>query len=75
MNDLFPLLESIRGLADTVPKIVSPDSFAYTVTELRNRFEHMYTGSGDQRALQVRIVLEHLPGVAAPLGQVLGGSR
>jgi hypothetical protein len=58
-----------------VPKILSPDSFAYTITELRKRFERMYAGSGDQRALQVRILLEHLPGVAAPLGQALGGSR
>jgi len=75
MNDLFPILESVRGLADAVPKIVSPDNFASTITELRQRFERIYAGSGDQRALQVRIVLEHLPGVTAPLGQALGGSR
>jgi MlaD protein len=72
VNDLFPLLESIRGLADTVPKIVLPENFAYTVTELRTRLERMYAGSGEQRALQVRIVLDRLPGVAAPLGQMGG---
>jgi phospholipid/cholesterol/gamma-HCH transport system substrate-binding protein len=74
VNDLFPVLESIRGLTDAVPKIVSPESFAYTLTELRKRLEHMYEGSGDQRALPVRIILDRLPGVAAPLGLPIGGS-
>lgn len=74
VNDLFPVLESIRGLAGAVPTIVSPESFAYTLTELRRRFEHMYEGSGDQRALPVRIILDRLPGVAAPLGLPVGGS-
>lgn len=74
IGSLFPVLESVRTLLDTVPKIVSPENFAYTVTELRTRLERMYAGSGDQRALQVRIVLDRLPGVAAPLPLVLGGS-
>jgi hypothetical protein len=74
INDLFPVLESVRALTDTVPKIVSPENFAYTVTELRKRFERMYAGSGDQRALQVRIILDRLPGVAAPLGLAMGSA-
>jgi hypothetical protein len=57
-----------------VPKIVSPENFAYTLTELRTRLERMYAGSGDQRALQVRIILDRLPGVAAPLAAMGGGS-
>lgn len=73
MGDLLPILGSVRTLADAVPKIISPDSFAYTMTELRRRFERMYEGSGDQRALQVRIMLDRLPGVAAPLGLAMGG--
>jgi phospholipid/cholesterol/gamma-HCH transport system substrate-binding protein len=74
VNDLTPVLESVRGLADAVPQIVSPDNFAYTLTEVRRRLEHMYQGSGDQRALQVRLILDRLPGVAAPLGLPMGGS-
>jgi hypothetical protein len=74
IGDLFPVIESLRTLADTVPHIVSPENFAYTLTELRTRFERMYAGSGDQRALQVRILLDRLPGVAAPLGVMGGGS-
>jgi hypothetical protein len=74
ITDLMPAVESVRALTDTVPKILSPDSFAYTLTELRTRFERMYAGSGDERALQVRIILDRLPGIAAPLGLVMGGS-
>lgn len=74
INDLFPIIESVRTLADAVPKIVSPDNFAYTLTEIRKRFERMYAGSGDQRALQVRIILDRLPGVASPLGLLMAGS-
>ena len=32
INDLFPVLDSVRALADTVPKTLSPDSFADTLT-------------------------------------------
>jgi hypothetical protein len=74
IDELFPAIESVRTLTDAVPKIVSPESFAYTLTELRTRFEHMYARSGGQQALQVRIILDRLPGVAAPLGVKLGGS-
>jgi hypothetical protein len=38
------------------------------LAELRSRFEKMYAGTPEQRALRVRIVLDSLPGVAAPLG-------
>jgi len=75
IDELFPVIESVRTLADAVPKIVSPESFAYTFTELRKRLERMFAGSGDQRALQVRIILDRVPGVAAPLGVMFGGSR
>jgi MlaD protein len=73
LNDLFPIIESVRALTDTVPKTVSPDSFASTLAEIRTRFEHLYNGSGDERALNVRIVMDRLPGVAAPLGLLMSG--
>lgn len=74
INDLFPVLDNLRVLLDTVPHTLSPDSFADTMTQIRERFERMYAGSADQRALQVRIILDRLPGVAAPLNQIMGGS-
>lgn len=72
--DLFPLLEHARVMADVVPRLVDPKDLGDKLGELRSRLERMYEGSGDQRALQVRIVLDQLPGVAAPLGVMLGDS-
>jgi hypothetical protein len=73
INDLLPVIESVKAIVDTFPKIVSPNNFAYTLTEIRKRFERMYAGSGDERALQVRIILDRLPAVATPLGVGAGG--
>lgn len=70
--NLLPLVNSVRALADTVPKVFDAENFASTLTDLRSRFERMYAASGDQHALQVRLVLDPLPGVAAPLGMVTG---
>jgi MlaD protein len=65
--DLFPVIESVRAITDTLPKTLSAENFASTLTEVRSRFERMYADSGGQHALQVRIVLDRLPGLAGPL--------
>jgi hypothetical protein len=70
--DLFPLIEQVRTMADIVPRLVNPADIGDKLGELRSRLERMYAGSGDQHALQVRVVLDQLPGVAAPLGVMLG---
>lgn len=44
------------------------------LVELRTRLEKMYAGTPEQRALQVRILLDSMPGVAAPLAAA-GGAR
>jgi hypothetical protein len=73
--DLFPVVEELRVITDVVPRLVNPTDIGETLRELRSRLEHMYAGSGDQRALQVRIVLDALPGVAAPLGLSMGAAQ
>jgi len=72
VHDLLPLVNGIQELTDTVPPLVRPQGFAQMLVDLRSRFEKMYGGTPEQRALRVRIILDSLPGVAAPLG-VLGG--
>lgn len=72
--ELFPVVDQLRALIDVVPKLVPTTQIADTLRELRTRFERMYAGSGDQRALQVRVILDALPGVAAPLGLALGAA-
>jgi hypothetical protein len=74
IDDLLPAVDSVKLLSDTVPALVRPVEFSHTLTELRNRLERMFAGSPEQRALQVRIVLDSIPGVAAPLG-VMGAPQ
>jgi hypothetical protein len=72
--ELFPVVEEVRVMADVVPKLVPAGDIADTLRELRTRLERMYAGSGDQRALQVRVILDELPGQAGPLGLALGAA-
>lgn len=68
--DLLPLVDGVVSLTDTVPPLLRPDGVAQMLVELRTRFEKLYSGTPEQRALQVRIVLDSLPGVAAPLNAI-----
>jgi hypothetical protein len=72
--ELFPVVEEIRTVANVVPTLVPAGDIADTLRELRTRLEHMYAGSGDQRALQVRVILDELPGQAGPLQLALGAA-
>jgi hypothetical protein len=74
VDELLPAVNSLKAVTDVVPALIRPEDFAQTLVELRSRFEKMYAGTPEQRALQVRIVLDSLPGVAAPLG-VMGGPQ
>lgn len=73
--ELFPIVDSIRALTDVVPKLIPPTNIADTLRELRTRLERMYAGSGDERALQVRVILDELPGVAGPVGLALAAAQ
>lgn len=72
LGQLLPVTDMVKALTDVVPPLIRPEGFAQMLAELRSRFERMYGGTPEQRALQVRIVLDSLPGVAAPLG-AMGG--
>ncbi len=68
VDDLLPLINGIKPITDTARPLLRPGDIAQTLAELRSRFERLYAGNGEQRALQVRILLDSLPAVAAPLG-------
>lgn len=72
LGQLLPVTDTVKALTDVVPPLIRPEGFAEMLAELRTRFERMYGGTPEQRMLQVRIVLDSLPGVAAPLG-AMGG--
>ncbi|MEH3141280.1 MAG: mammalian cell entry protein [Mycobacterium kyogaense] len=68
VDDLTPLILGITAITDTGPVLLRPQDVAQKLAELRTRFERLYAGNGEQRAVSVRILLDSLPGVAAPLG-------
>ncbi len=70
VDDLLPLIDGIKSLSDTVPPLLRPEDLAQTLAEVRSRFETLFGGNGEQRALQVRVLLDSFPAVAAPLGIV-----
>lgn len=71
-SDLLPAVNLIKTISDTVPGLVAPAGIADTLVELRTRFEKLYAGSPEQRAVQVHILLDNLPGVQASIN-ALGG--
>lgn len=68
VDDLFPLILGIKSVTDMGPVMFRPEDIAQKLAELRDRFFRLYNGDGNQRAVSVRILLDSLPGVAAPLG-------
>jgi len=75
VDDLFPLISGIKAVTDAGPVLLRPLDIAQKLAELRSRFQTLYAGDGQQRAVSVRILLDSLPGVAAPLGIVTGGPQ
>lgn len=75
VDDLYPLVTGIKAVTDAVPPLLRPADIAAKLAELRSRFEKLYAGTGGQRAISVRILLDSLPGVAAPLGIAVGGPQ
>jgi hypothetical protein len=72
VDDLTPLISGLKAVTDTGPVLLRPQDVAQKLAELRDRFETLYAGSGDQHAISVKILLDSLPGVAAPLGVTTG---
>lgn len=70
VDDLLPAIDGFKALTDPVPALFRPDDFANTLVQLRTRLQKLFAGNDDQRALQVKIVLDRLPGVAAPLAAI-----
>jgi hypothetical protein len=71
-TDLAPLTNMIKVLTDVAPGLVPSDDIADTAFELRTRLQRLFAGSPDQRAVNVRVMLDVLPGVAAPIEAVAG---
>lgn len=72
MTELLPFIDLATSLTSIAPGLIRPDAIGQELADLRTRFEALYAGSPGQRAVQVHIVLDSLPGVAAPLAAIGG---
>lgn len=75
VDSLFPLVTGLKSITDIGPAVLRPQDLAQKLAELRSRFTNLYAGNDQQRAVSVRILLDSLPGVAAPIGIVTGGAQ
>lgn len=74
-TELAPVTDLIKQLTDIVPGLVPSDAIADTARELRLRLERLFSGSPDRRAINVRVILDRLPGIAATADAVAGATR
>ncbi len=72
VGDLLPLINGFQSIMDTTGPLLRPVGVGDTLVELRHRFETLYGGTPEQRALRVRLLLDKLPGIAAPI-DAMGG--
>lgn len=71
-TELASLTDMIKILTDIAPGVVPSDRIADTAKELRVRLEKLFSGPPDRRAVNVRVILDSLPGVAAPIDAIGG---
>src|ERR1700712_4898396 len=49
IDDLTPMIDSVRALTDVVPPLMRPQGMSEMLVELRSRLEKMYGGTPEQR--------------------------
>ncbi|MCX2930688.1 Mammalian cell entry related domain protein [Mycobacterium sp. CVI_P3] len=69
-EELAPLTNMIKVLADVAPGVIPSDEIASTAVELRTRLQRLFAGPPDRRAVNVRVILDSFPGVAAPIDAI-----
>ncbi|WP_431237767.1 Mammalian cell entry related domain protein [Mycolicibacterium aichiense] len=67
VDELLPAIDGVKALTDPIPALFRPDDFSNTLVQTRTRLQKLFGGNGEQHTLQVKIILDSLPGVAGPL--------
>ncbi|GGL10177.1 hypothetical protein [Nocardia jinanensis] len=65
--ELTPLVSIIEALVDGMPGMMANGAVARDLRVLIDRYNSAFTTSGDRKTLNLRLVLDDLPGVAAPI--------
>jgi hypothetical protein len=65
--ELTPVVGMVQAFSDIVPDVLDGGTAAAKVGTLLDRYNHAFTGPADAKTLNMRIVLDELPMIAAPL--------
>jgi ABC-type transporter Mla subunit MlaD len=66
-SELVPLTQLVKSLTDPLPAIIGSGATIDKLIAAVAQVESSFTGTPDQKTLQLRIVMDDLPGVAGPL--------
>lgn len=77
--ELVPLTQLLKSLTDPLPAIIGPATIDKLIAAVA-QVESAFTGTAEQKTLQLRVVLDDVPGLAGPLQRsgalaTGGGSR
>ena len=65
-TELDPLTQLVKSLTDPLPAIIGPATIDKLITAVAH-VESAFTGTAEQKTLQLRVVLDDVPGLAGPL--------
>lgn len=65
--ELTPVTGIVQALSDGLPGLLAGGATTQKLQTLVDRYNAAFSGSGDTKTLNLRIVLDDLPGMAAPL--------
>ncbi|MBA4024258.1 MAG: intermembrane transport protein PqiB [Gordonia sp.] len=66
-SELTPLTQLLKSLSDPLPAIIGSGATIDKLITAVTQVESAFTGTQEQKTLQLRIVLDDLPGLAGPL--------
>ncbi|MGW5113465.1 MlaD family protein [Nocardia sp. NPDC004123] len=69
-DELTPVVKAVQEITDTIPGVLANGSLAGKLQTLVDQYDRAFSGAGATRTLQLRVVLDRLPALAAPLGML-----
>ncbi|UGT55131.1 hypothetical protein [Nocardia asteroides] len=69
-SELTPLVQAVQAMTDTIPSVLGNGALTERIETLVAQYNQAFSGQEGKRTLQLRVVLDLLPGLAAPLGAV-----
>ena len=73
-TELTPLTEIARAFATALPNLLDNGTALGKLASLIDRYNNVFTTNGDKKVLNLRVALDDLPSLAAPLSAMAGAT-